>query len=204
MTLGEFPEKQADLVNELNSLAGLETAYKHGVMGYSVRPTGTDDHEAVLAVVREAFTKPGWDGEVEAGIVARTWALGASPNGLDLVAIDGAAIVGHVLGAVGDLGGQPALAVAPLCVARSRQLEGIGSALISELLSRADGAGWPLVLLLGNPDYYQRFGFKPSGPFGIFYRPVGEGDPHFQVCPLNPFDPALKGEFTFCWEVTAQ
>ena len=188
----------------INSLAALETTYKPGVMGYSVRPTGTKDHEAVLAVVREAFTKPGQDGEVEASIVARTWALSASPEGLDLVAIDGAAIVGHVLGAAGDLGGQSALAVAPLCVAPSRQLEGIGSALMSELLNRADAAGWPLVLLLGNPDYYQRFGFKPSGPFGIFYRPVGEGDPHFQVCPLSRFNPALKGEFTFCWEVPAQ
>ena len=99
-------------------------------MGYSVRPTGTKDHEAVLAVVREAFTKPGQDGEVEASIVARTWALSASPEGLDSVAIDGAVIVGHVLGAAGDLGGQSALAVAPLCVAPSRQLEGIGSALM--------------------------------------------------------------------------
>ena len=199
----QFPEKQADLVNELNSLAELETAYKPGVMGYSVRPTGAYDHGEVLAVVREAFTKPGGDGEVEAGIVARTWALGASPDGLDLVAIDGAAIVGHVLGAVGDLGGRPALAVAPLCVAPSRQGEGIGSALMDELIRRAEAAGWPLVLLLGNPHYYQRFGFKPSGPFGIYYRPVGEGNPHFQVRPLSRFDPSRKGEFTYCWEVPA-
>lgn len=135
--------------------------------------------------------------------MARTGALGASPDGLDVVAIDGAAIVGHVLGAVGDLGGEPALAVAPLCVAPFRQGEGIGSALMDELIRRAEAAGGPLVLLLGNPHYYQRFGFKPSGPFGIYYRPVGEGNPHFQVRPLSRFDPTLKGEFTYCWEEPA-
>jgi putative acetyltransferase len=191
---------QQDGSTRLNSLAEPAKADQAGVMGYSIRPTGVNDHEAVLAVVREAFARPGWDSEVETSIVARTWALGASPDGLDLVAIDDVAIVGHVLAAVGDLGGKPALGVAPLCVVPSRQSEGIGSALMGELIRRATAGGWPLLLLLGAPDYYQRFGFKPSGEFGIYYRPVGEGNPHFQVCPLTRLDPALRGEFTYCWE----
>ena len=178
-------------------------AYKPGLMGYSIRPTTTNDRDAVLAVVREAFAGPGRDGEYEANIVARTWALGASPDGLDLVAADGEAIFGHVLGAVGDLGANAALAIAPLCVAPSSQGKGIGSALTEEFIRRAEAAGWPLVLLLGNPHYYQRFGFQPSGSFGIFYRPVGEGDPHFQVRPLRRFDASLRGEFTYCWEDNA-
>jgi predicted N-acetyltransferase YhbS len=85
-------------------------------MSWSVRPRRADDEGAVLATVREAFKRPGRDGEAEASIVARTWALGASPDGLDLVAADGTSILGHVLGGVGRLGGKPAIAVAPLCV----------------------------------------------------------------------------------------
>jgi putative acetyltransferase len=173
-------------------------------MSWSVKPRGADDKEAVLAVVREAFSRPGRDGEFEVGVVARTWDLGASPSGLDLVAVDGdrprAAVLGHVLGAVGDLGGTPALAIAPLCVARSHQGQGIGSGLMKEFLRRAESGGWPLVLVLGDPRYYQRFGFEPSGPFGICYRPVGERDPHFQVRRLPEFDPSLRGEFTYSWE----
>jgi predicted N-acetyltransferase YhbS len=169
-------------------------------MGWSVRPRHATEEEAVLTVVREAFAGPERDGELEAGVVARTWAVGASPAGLDLVAVGGNAIVGHALGAIGQLGGRPALAVAPLCVAPTRQGEGIGSALMNDLLRRAEIAGWPLVLVLGSPGYYQRFGFEPSGPFGIVYPPVGKGDPHFQLRRLSGFDPSLQGEFTYCWE----
>ena len=181
-------------------MARPEPAYKPDGMGWSVRPTSANAREAVLATVREAFSNPKRDGEVEANIVARTWALRASPESLDLVAVDGTAIVGHALGAVGDLEGRPALAVAPLCVAPSRHGEGIGSSLMNDLIRRAEAAGWPLVLVLGDPRYYQRFGFRPSGPLGIFYRPAGVGNPHFQVLWLTSFDPSLRGEFTYCWE----
>jgi putative acetyltransferase len=169
-------------------------------MSWSVRPRRADDEGAVLATVRDAFKTPGRDGEAEASIVARTWALGASPDGLDLVAADGTSILGHVLGGVGRLGGKPAIAVAPLCVMPSRQGQGVGTALMNDLLGRADALGWPMVLLLGNPGYYQRFGFEPSGPLGIYYLPVGKDDPHFQVRRLRRFDLSLCGEFVFCWE----
>ena len=168
-----------------------------GFMSWSVRPRRADDEGAVLATVREAFKRPGRDGEAEASIVARTWALGASPDGLDLVAADGASILGHVLGGVGRLGGKPAIAVAPLCVMPSRQGQGIGTALMKDLLGRADALGWPMVLLLGNPGYYQRFGFEPSGPLGIYYLPVGKDDPHFQVRRLRRFDPSLAASSSF-------
>jgi putative acetyltransferase len=71
---------------------------------------------------------------------------------------------------------------------------------MTELLSRADAAGYALVALLGNPRYYSRFGFEPSGPLNIFYLPAGVGDPHFQVRRLSAFDRSYSGEFTYCWE----
>jgi predicted N-acetyltransferase YhbS len=151
-------------------------------------------------VVRGAFGVKGHDGEEEVDIVARTWALAIGPVHLDLVAVDDGAVVAHALGAVGDLEGTAAVAVAPLCVAPSRQGEGIGSALMTELIARADAAGWPMLLLLGDPRLYQRFGFEPARPLGIYYRPVGRDNPHFQVRRLARFDTAARGEFTYCWE----
>ena len=77
------------------------------------------------------------------------------------------------------------IAVAPLAVAPSRHGQGIGSALMRDFLGRAEEAGWPMVLLLGNPAYYGRFGFEPTGPLGITYTPVGADSPSFQARRLS-------------------
>jgi predicted GNAT family acetyltransferase len=116
------------------------------------------------------------------------------------VAADGGSVVGHVLTARADLGGREAIAVAPLAVLPSHQGRGVGSALMTELLDRADTSGYPLVALLGNPAFYGRFGFEPSGPLNIWYLPVGKGNPHFQIRRLSAFDPSYSGQFTYCWE----
>ena len=100
-------------------------------------------------------------------------------------------IVGHVLAARGDLGGREVVAVAPLAVTPARQGFGIGTALMTELLRRADAAHLALILVLGDPGYYGRFGFEPSGPLGIRYPVVGEGDPHFQVRRSRGYDAVL-------------
>jgi putative acetyltransferase len=150
--------------------------------------------------VRAAFSSDERDGHEEVDIVTATWSRRATPNELELVAVLDGAIVGHVLADYGDLGGQPVVGIAPLAVTPSRQREGIGSVLMIELLRRAEEAELPLVVLLGDPDYYRRFGFEPSGPLNIAYRPVGEGNPHFQVRRLSRYDPSYRGDFTYRWE----
>jgi predicted N-acetyltransferase YhbS len=82
------------------------------------------------------------------------------------------------------------------------QRQGIGTALMTELLARADAVGWPFVLLLGDPDYYGRFDFEPSGPLGIVYPPVGAHSQHFQIRRVRDLDAsAWRGSFTYCWEL---
>jgi predicted N-acetyltransferase YhbS len=171
----------------------------------TVRPTVPDDHDAVLALVFDAFSDGTRDGHEEVEIVAETWAHGAVPDGFDLVAvedreIEDREIVGHVLGAWGDLDGRDVLGIAPLAVAPAHQGRGVGTALMTGLLGRAESAGLPLVVLLGAPAYYGRFGFEPSGPLGITYRPVGPDNPDFQVKRLSAYDASLHGEFAYCWE----
>ena len=166
----------------------------------TVRTATPGDRDAILEVVRDAFTRDGRNGQEEIDIVVSTWKLQAALKGLELVAVVEDSVVGHVLGARGDLGGRDVVAVAPLAVATSHQRRGVGSALMTSLLDRADASGYPMVVLLGNPAYYVRFGFEPSGPFGISYPPVGEGDPHFQVRRLTAYDPSYSGRFTYCWE----
>jgi putative acetyltransferase len=165
-----------------------------------IRVASSADRDAILTVERQAFSHEGRDGQEEVDIVINTWRLGATVDGLELVAVEGDVVVGHVLLARGDLGGRAVVGIAPLAVAPSHQGRGVGSALMTELLRRADAAGLPLVVLLGNPGYYSRFGFEPAGPLNIWYAPVGKGDPHFQVRRLSAYDPTYNGEFKYCWE----
>jgi predicted N-acetyltransferase YhbS len=169
-------------------------------MTWSIRVAQSDDRAEILGVVRAAFSDDNRDGQEEIDIVLDTWSLDSMPRVLELVAMEGGVVTGHVLASRGDLNGREVLAVAPLAVAPSQQREGIGSALMSNLLCRADEAGWPLVVLLGWPAYYQRFGFEAAGPLGITYPAVGAHDPRFLVRRLTTYDPSYRGEFRYCWE----
>ena len=167
---------------------------------YVIRSTTESDHDPILGVVRDAFAHDGRDGKEEVDIVLATWAMGDSVRPIDLVAVDDDTVVGHVLGAVGQLGDRPVIAVAPLAVAPSHHGRGVGSALMEELLQRAESQREPMVLLLGNPAYYGRFGFEPAAPLGITYAPVGD-NPAFQARRLESYDPSLRGTFVYCWEL---
>ena len=173
----------------------------NGGVVWTVRPAGPGDNGAILEVVGQAFTGPDHDGQEEVDIVLQTWQLGAGIEGLELVADVDGTVVGHVLGARADLQGRELLAIAPLAVAPTWQGRGIGSALMTELLDRADDLGWPMAVLLGNPEFYGRFGFEAAGPLGLVYRPVGQGDPHFQARRLSSFESSLRGEVRYCWEI---
>jgi putative acetyltransferase len=169
-----------------------------------IRTARPDDGDAILAVVDAAFSDDSRDAHEEIDIVRATWRLGAAGAGLELVAVEDDTVVGHVLGATGHLGDREVVGVAPLAVTPSRQGRGIGTALMTELIARARSAALPLLVLLGDPGYYRRFGFEPSGPLGITYPVVGPDDPHFLVCRLDGDDPSYRGDFTYCWEVAGR
>lgn len=62
------------------------------------------------------------------------------------------------------LGDTPALLLGPVAIDPSRRAVGIGRALIFETLARAADLGWKLVFLVGDRDYYRRFGFAQVPP----------------------------------------
>lgn len=80
--------------------------------------------------------------------------------------------------------GYPALLLGPLAIAQDRAGKGIGRALMFKTLDLAAQLGHDLVLLVGDVDYYKRFGFVPATPHG-FVMP-GESRPdRLQVAPLK-------------------
>ncbi|HWF15996.1 MAG TPA: N-acetyltransferase [Acidimicrobiales bacterium] len=160
------------------------------------------EEDAILAVVFAAFSSPGRAGDEEVEIVRGSWAAGAPASRLELVADVDGAVAGHVLAVPGRLDGRASAVagVAPVCVAPSHQGRGVGSALMWELVGHAADRGWPLLVLLGEPAFYARFGFEPAGPLGLTYPPAGADSPHFLARRLGGDDASLRGTYTYCWE----
>ncbi len=81
-----------------------------------------------------------------------------------LVAEEGGRVVGHILfnelPIVTSGGTVEALALAPLAVVPTHQRRGIGSRLVREGLRACAEAGHRIVVVLGHPEFYPRFGFS--------------------------------------------
>jgi putative acetyltransferase len=130
-------------------------------MTFVMRPETPDDHAAIDAVHRGAF-----EGAAEAELVGSLRRNGDIV--LSLVA-DADEIVGHVAFSRLTLSKclARASALAPLAVVKERQRQGIGSSLVREGLNRLGGSGEDLVLVLGDPAYYGRFGFTTEHAAGL-------------------------------------
>ncbi|MET9854852.1 bifunctional class I SAM-dependent methyltransferase/N-acetyltransferase [Streptomyces sp. NPDC006450] len=128
-----------------------------------VRPEADGDAAAVHALHSAAFGTP-----AEADLVDALRADGSWLPGLSYVAEgpDGS-IAAHALLTRCEVDGVAALALAPVAAAPALQRSGAGSAVVRALLAAAAERGEKLVLVLGHPEYYARFGFVPASRFGI-------------------------------------
>jgi putative acetyltransferase len=150
-----------------------------------IRFARPEDHDAIVALTDAAF-----EGEERAVRVVRE----LEPE-ISLVYEDDGAIVGHVMLTRMEMGEHRPFQLSPLSVAPSHQNRGIGSALTREALRLADEQGEPLVLILGHPTYYPRFGFEPATPLGL-EAPGDFGDAWMAV-KLTAYDPAVRGRVAF-------
>ena len=169
----------------------------------SVRAARPGDRAGILRVVADAFSEGGQrDPEEELTIVRETWSATEVPARIELVADEGGTVIGHLQAAPGRLDSidTPVAGVAPVSVGTTSQGRGVGIALMSALIASATDRHWPLLVLLGAPAYYGRFGFVAAGPLGLRYPPAGAGNPHFQARTLPGYDALIRGDFTYCWE----
>lgn len=86
---------------------------------------------------------------------------------LSIVAVLGGDVVGHIL--FTDLlgGSQRLVGLAPMAVLPGHQREGVGGALVREAFGYLREQGYGGVVVLGHPESYPRFGFRPAAEFGI-------------------------------------
>lgn len=127
----------------------------------TIRAEAPGDEAAIYNLIAQAFAPmPFADGD-EQDLVDALRADG--DLALSLVAVDAdGAIIGHI-------GFSPAtiddaacgwFQMAPVSVCPPRQHQGIGSALIEAGLARLREQGASGVAVVGNPAYYERFGFR--------------------------------------------
>jgi putative acetyltransferase len=152
-----------------------------------VRTETPADERAVWDVVARAFGQSD-----EADLVDALRRDPAWIPGLSVVGVRDGAVVGHALLTRLQVGGSPALALAPVAVAPEAQRSGVGSAMVRELLGRATAAGETLVVVVGEPAYYARFGFVPAAELGI-EGPFESAGPAFQARALGEPAAAPQG-----------
>jgi putative acetyltransferase len=144
----------------------------------AVHPERPEDAAAIHAVHAASFPT-----DVESRLVDLLRVTGRLP--VSLVAEIGDVVVGHVafspVTAVSDAVG---VGLAPVAVAEPHRRRGIAAALVRTGLEacRAAGFGWAVVM--GEPGYYSRFGFRPASQFGL--SDEYGGGPAFQAIELVP------------------
>jgi putative acetyltransferase len=67
---------------------------------------------------------------------------------------------------------------------------------VHESLDRAAATDFPLVVVLGHPGYYPRFGFEPGAAHGIL-DPYGVPPEAWMVHPLPAYAPDARGLVTY-------
>lgn len=86
---------------------------------------------------------------------------------LSVLAWDGARLVGCCRQSLVSVGGRPVIFLGPLAVDADARLGGVGGALVERACAAAQGAGYPIVLLVGDEPYFQRFGFSAQPARGV-------------------------------------
>ncbi len=149
---------------------------------FFIRQEEPEDIDAIFEVNAQAF---GQDGE--ARLVNALRDDGDYDPELSLIAVSGERVIGHILfppvSIVSETEETAALAIATLAVHQDFQCRGIGLALMEEGLKECQRLGYRIVIVVGHPGYYPRFGFTPARDAGIT-APFPCPDNAFMALPL--------------------
>lgn len=139
---------------------------------FIVRQVAKTDFSSVYNLIKTAFeTAEHRDGDEQDFAVNLRNSENYIPA-LDLVAELNGQLLGHIMFtktyvAKPDGSRYDTLLVAPLSVLLECRSQGVGSALMEEGLRMAATMGYGAAFLIGDPNYYQRFGYQLSHLYGI-------------------------------------
>jgi len=160
-----------------------------------IRPENKKDTQVLYNLVQEAFKTAKVSNGDEQNFVQRLRAGENYIPELALVAEDEGRLIGHIMltrtTIESDQGTLSVLLLAPLAVVLDRRGKGVGGELLKTACFLAKDSGYRAIFLVGDPAYYQRFGFKSAEVFGI-QNTNGIPHPYVMACELVP--DALSGK----------
>lgn len=139
---------------------------------FLIRQITEADYSTVYQLIKTAFeTAEHRDGDEQDFAVNLRNGDNYIPE-LDLVAEKDGELIGHIMFTETyvtrpDGSKYKTLLVAPLSVLLEYRSRGVGSALMNEGLRIAQTMGYQSAFLIGDPNYYQRFGYKLTHLYGI-------------------------------------
>jgi len=136
-----------------------------------IRKENSFDHNRVVELTEKAFETLEISDHNEGKLVDKLRKAPTFIDELSLVAELDGQVVGHILFTPiiidnGQLQFQ-SLVLAPVSVLPEFQKMGIGGQLIRAGHQKAKELGFQSAVLLGHPEYYPRFGYKPASGWGI-------------------------------------
>ena len=130
----------------------------------TIRPETPEDVASIYYVNEQAFGR-----KEEAELVEKLRNRAALT--ISLVAVQKGEVVGHIAFSLAVIESESSnfesITLAPMAVLPAYQGKGIGSQLVRAGLEECRRLGHEIVVVLGHPDYYPRFGFVPAKPKGI-------------------------------------
>lgn len=159
----------------------------------AIRRENVNDYKEVYNVIKIAFLTAEQSDGNEQDLVEN---LRKNNNNfipeLSLVAIDNDKIVGYILFTKVKIGKSEELALAPLGVLPEYQRQGVGSKLIIEGHRIAKILGYHYSVVLGNENYYSKFGYVPAIEYGI-KPPFDVPSKNFMALRLNESNTKIDG-----------
>ncbi|MEH6404511.1 MAG: N-acetyltransferase [Sneathiella sp.] len=148
-----------------------------------IREETSSDIDVIRSITRAAFLPVEHSSQTESAIVDALRCSGALS--ISLIAVESDEIVGHVAFSPITIEGvnKGWFGLGPVSVRPDRQKKGIGATLIEDGLRRISAMKAKGCVVLGDPNYYARFGFEADSelflegvPAEYFMRRIFEGD----------------------------
>ena len=159
----------------------------------TIRPETPLDYPAIAGVHTLAFGRNN-----EAQLIEQIRAFKHYIPSLSLIAELNHTIIGHILLNYVNLIGEEqwqVLSLAPIAVRPEFHNQGVGSQLVEVALERAE-IDELLVVVLGNPRFYSRFGFEPASRYGI-EAPFPVPEAAFMIKPLQNYRQPFRGKVIY-------
>lgn len=150
----------------------------------TIRKETSKDYGKIYHLVEEAFKTADLSDGTEQDLVNIIRQSENYIEDLSIVCEENSMLLGHVMLSKFNITGSkktyPSLILAPLSVKLESRNKKIGSNLVNFALEKAKELGFSSVFVLGDPKYYNKFGFKESKSFNI--ENINDIPPEYSMC----------------------